>query len=87
MEATTILTRGEEDNLVTTSMIRNSAKANWLLKELGWQLRPIERVGDWDGLTDWFVASVAADRTLLQEPFVRRWYGAARNCGFGQSKE
>jgi 5-methylcytosine-specific restriction endonuclease McrA len=76
----------EEDNLITTSMIRNSAKANWLLEELGWQLRPIERVGEWDGLTGWFVGCVAADKALLQQPFVRRWYGAARICGFRVSE-
>jgi hypothetical protein len=44
----------EETNWVTTSMLRNSAKSNWTLEELGWQLVP---AGDlqWDGLLAWFV--------------------------------
>ena len=70
--------RDEETNLITTSMVRNSAKANGLLEEIGWVLRPIEHSGEWDGLTGWFMNCVAADKALLQEPFVRRWYLATR---------
>ena len=68
---------GDEDNLVTTSMIRNSAKANWPLEKIGWQLRPIDRVGDWDGLTGWFLTTVSAEPSLLEHPFIKRWYVAA----------
>ena len=67
-----------ETNLVTTSMIRNSAKANSPLEKLGWQLRPIERLAGWDGLTGWFLSSVSAEPSLLEHPFIKRWYGAAK---------
>ena len=40
----------DDDNLVTTCQLRNSAKANWTLDELGWELRP-GGGGEWDGLT------------------------------------
>ena len=30
----------EEQNWVSTSMLRNNAKSNWTLEELGWELKP-----------------------------------------------
>jgi hypothetical protein len=66
-----------EDNLVSTSMLHNSAKANFLLVELGWQLRPPGELADWDGLSGWFVGEVAKNPTLLKQPYLRAWHGAA----------
>jgi hypothetical protein len=41
----------DERNWATTSMLRNSAKANFTLDELGWPLRPTPGgMKDWDGL-------------------------------------
>lgn len=45
------------DNLVTTSMIRNQAKANWTVEELCWELRPPAGIGEWDGLAGWFLSN------------------------------
>jgi hypothetical protein len=45
----------DESNWVTTSMLRNSAKANFTLDELGWPLYPPGDMKDWDGLLGWFV--------------------------------
>lgn len=45
----------DESNWVTTSMFRNSAKANALVEELGWQLHPKGSLDEWDGLTSWLI--------------------------------
>ena len=72
--------RGGEDNesnWVTTSMIRNSAKSNWTLEELGWSLLPRGDFRDWDGLVGWFVDSVENNPQHLENKYLRVWYSAA----------
>ena len=49
---------GEESNWVCTSQLRNSAKSNWLLEELGWQLHEPGDLKEWDGLLKWFIWKV-----------------------------
>lgn len=44
----------DESNWVCTSMLRNQAKSNWTLEELGWELLPPGDPKQWDGLTSWF---------------------------------
>jgi len=69
----------DESNWVTTSMVRNAAKSNFTLDELGWP--PPKRPGkysDWDGLTGWFLAQAAADRAILNDHYMRAWFSAAR---------
>ena len=44
-----------EDNWVTTSMARNSAKGNSLLNQIGWELHPPGDLTDWDGLCPWLL--------------------------------
>jgi len=70
---------GSDDasNWVTTSMMRNSAKGNWTLEELGWSLQPPGRGEDWDGLMRWFVAYTEQHSALLRTPYLRRWRAAA----------
>jgi hypothetical protein len=75
------LSRGGKDvesNWATTTMLRNSAKANFTLDELGWSLFPPGDMKNWDGLLGWFVDQVNADRAVLNDPYLRRWFGAAR---------
>jgi hypothetical protein len=67
----------DEQNWVTTSMIYNSAKANWTLDELRWSLHPPGDMKDWDGLLSWFVEQAMADRSTLEDPYLRQWFGAA----------
>lgn len=67
----------DETNWVTTSMLRNSAKANWTLAELGWTLMPAGDFQQWDGLIRWFVSYIADQPQLLQESYFRRWHMAA----------
>ncbi|HMU34810.1 MAG TPA: hypothetical protein PKC89_13210 [Pyrinomonadaceae bacterium] len=67
----------DQTNWVTTSMIRNSAKSNWLLEELGWNLQPPGNVREWDGLTRWFMQYIEQEPTYLNDPYLKRWHRAA----------
>ena len=75
------VTRGgadDESNWVTTSMARNSAKMNWTLSELGWQLQPPGDIRAWDGLMRWFVEWTATHPEVLTlGGSVRGWRKAA----------
>jgi 5-methylcytosine-specific restriction endonuclease McrA len=62
-----------ETNWVTTSMVKNSAKANFLLEEIGWQLLPRRSEGDWDGLTTWFSKEIARRPESLGNAYIRDW--------------
>jgi hypothetical protein len=78
------VTRGGPDtegNWVTTSMLRNAAKANWTLDELGWSLAPAGSLADWDGLTSLFVVFVGSDPSVLEDGYLRRWHCAAVRNG------
>ena len=71
------VTRGgldDDTNWVTTSQLRNSAKAGWLLDELGWKLVPAGDLGAWDGLCSWFQEFVSAHPELLRHAVLRRWH-------------
>ena len=73
------VSRGGADdasNWVTTSMLRNSAKAHWTLEELGWQLHPPGDYRDWDGLSEWFVDHVSAHPELRVSPYISQWWSA-----------
>jgi 5-methylcytosine-specific restriction endonuclease McrA len=67
----------DETNWVTTSMMRNSAKSNWTLEELGWQLHPPGDFEQWDGMTRWFLEYLRRDPSHLSENHIKRWYNAA----------
>ena len=66
-----------EENWVTASMLRNSAKSNWTLEELGWQLFPPGDVRDWDGLMSWFLLYIERHPTFLEDSYLKRWHRAA----------
>jgi hypothetical protein len=70
-----------EENWVTISMVRNAAKANWTLEELGWSLRPAGSLAEWDGLMGLFMELVDADPSLLEDGYLRRWHSAAVRRG------
>lgn len=67
-----------EANWVTTSMVKNTAKGNFCLQEIGWQLFPEPSKEDWDGLTSWFSSELARNPSLLNDAYVRRWADALR---------
>jgi hypothetical protein len=77
------VTRGGTDvelNLVATSMLRNNAKAHWLLEELGWVLNPPGDLEKWDGLMSWFISTIADEPSYQKQPSTRGWHLAATQC-------
>jgi hypothetical protein len=68
----------DASNWVTTSMTRNLLKAHRSLAELGWELHPEGRMEAWDGMLNWFVSQVAADPSILSDPYLRNWHTAAQ---------
>ena len=67
----------DETNWVTTSMLRNSAKSNWTLEELGWQLVAPGDCRQWDGLMGWFIDFLEQNPSHLADKYFRRWQRAA----------
>lgn len=66
--------KNDMENLVTTSMRNNAAKANWTLEELGWRLHPLEDSQRWDGATGLFLQLVETDKELLTDRYLAHWY-------------
>lgn len=66
----------DASNWVTTSMLRNSAKSNWTLEELGWELLPPGDFAQWDGLVHWFLRYTQQNPVLLKENYVKAWHAA-----------
>ena len=69
--------RDDEANLVTTSMLRNGAKANWLLEELGWPTARAPVANNWDGMLGWFLSQWEANEPLHDNSYLRQWHRAA----------
>ena len=67
----------DADNLVTTSMLRNGAKANWLLEELGWPTTRAPVAKNWDGMLGWFLSQWQVHKQLRENLYLRRWHRAA----------
>jgi hypothetical protein len=67
----------DENNLVTTSQLNNSRKANFLIEELGWTLHPQGNPQGWDGLTSWFVGQIQQHNELQSDRSLTQWYRAA----------
>ena len=67
-----------EDNRISTSMIRNAAKANFTIQELGWCLVPAGDINVWDGLTHWFLQQLTVRKELRETRYFRFWYDAAK---------
>jgi hypothetical protein len=62
-----------DENIVTTSAVRNAAKANFTLDELGWSLKPAGDYGKWDGLVSWFVEMSGKIPSVFERNYFRRW--------------
>lgn len=71
----------DESNVVTTSMLRNATKANWLISELGWPSTRAPLAATWDGLLAWFCREYEQNEKLRHGPSLRQWYKAAKNAG------
>jgi hypothetical protein len=70
----------EEANWVTTSMVRNAAKANWTLEELGWTLLDVPTSTTWDGLVGWARDYLAMHPEHLSDKYIAIWHRAALNA-------
>ena len=71
----------DDSNLVTTSMLRNSTKANWLLEELGWPSERAPIVEGWDGLLGWFEEACTAHEIVRRDKAVQKWRRASMEAG------
>lgn len=72
--------RDDEDNLVSTSMLRNSAKANSTIEELGWSLHAPGDMKRWDGMLGWCTEFIENNQKLLEYKYIERWHRAALAC-------
>lgn len=75
--------RGGEDgehNWVSTSMLRNAAKANFTIKKLGWSAHSSGDLGDWDGLTGWFLRQAQIRPEVQSDAYLLRWLKAAKEA-------
>lgn len=62
------------ENLATTSMLHNAIKSNWTLEQLNWKLYDAGDYCEYDGLTGLFIKLVEADKELLKDTYIKRWY-------------
>jgi len=75
------VTRGgldEPSNWMTASMARNSAKQNWTLDELGWELLDPGDSQAWDGLLGWTLRFSESHPEVSQDSSVAVWTRAGR---------
>lgn len=68
----------DASNWVTTNMLHNAAKSNWLIEELDWRLHPPGNWQDWCGLSGEFVQIVEQNPRLREDSYIRQWYSATR---------
>ena len=68
-----------DENWLSTSMLRNAAKANFTIEELGWKIHPAGEIRQWDGLTGWFLRQKLAPE-LQANSYLQRWRVAAVGC-------
>lgn len=60
-------------NWITTSQIRNSAKSNWTIDEIGWKLHDKGELTNWDGLVHYFLDLTKKNPDYEQDKYVFRW--------------
>ncbi len=61
------------DNWITTSMIRNSAKSNWTIEEIGWTLYDKGNLDNWDGLIKCFLDLINKNPDYEKDSYVSSW--------------
>lgn len=62
-----------ESNWITTSMIRNSAKSNWTIEEIGWILHDKGKLENWDGLVNYFIDLTNKNPGYEKDNYVSIW--------------
>jgi hypothetical protein len=76
-----------EENLVTTSMLRNAMKGMCSVEDLGWTVHPPGKLEAWDGLLQWFVDFVERRPELLRHSAIKRWHKLADRARQGSAVE
>ena len=69
-----------EENIVTTSQLKNSAKSNFELTDLGWRLHEPGLLEVWDGMIGEYRTHIGRNPDILRDPYVRSWDQALRRC-------
>lgn len=69
-----------EDNIVCTSMLKNSIKSNFTLEEVGWSLHPSGNILEWDGMVSWYVEYIEKHPSLLEQSYFSTWHKAVIKC-------
>ena len=62
-----------EENWITTSMIRNSAKSNWTIEEIGWELHNKGELKNWDGLVSYFLELIDKNPDYEKDSYILNW--------------
>jgi len=62
-----------ESNWITTSMVRNSAKSNWTIEEIGWNLHDKGQLDEWDGLVNYFMDLTSKNSNYEKDNYIRDW--------------
>ena len=65
-----------EENWITTSMIRNLAKSNWAIEEIGWKLCDKGNLNEWNGLIDYFISLTDKNVNYTEDKYVMDWKNA-----------
>lgn len=65
--------KDDDSNWITTSMIRNSAKSNWTIDEIGWNLHDKGELDDWDGLVNYFMELTSKNRNYVEDKYIYSW--------------
>jgi hypothetical protein len=60
-------------------MLRNSAKSNWTLDELGWKLLPPGAISEWDGLPPRFICFLEDQWEHQKDIYLGRWFRAGND--------
>ena len=70
----------EKENWVCTSQLRNSAKSNWKLEELGWERKKKGDLKKWDGMMGWFMEYMkTAPPKICDDKYITKWHAAAND--------
>lgn len=65
--------QNNDGNLITTSMIHNSAKSNWTIEELGWTLHDKGQLSNWDGLINCFIDLSNKNPVYENDNYISEW--------------
>ena len=69
----------EKENWVCTSQLRNSAKSNWKLEDLGWEKKKKGDLKKWDGMMGWFMDYMkTAPKKIRDDKYITKWHNAAK---------